>query len=182
MQIFQLAKTGSVLVDVGADTGYFSLLWCGANPTGRAIAYEASKRNLAKMKVNIHENKLGARINLVPKAVGNRSGSVAFDDGPIEQTRWGGISVEAYSGTSQVPIVRLDDEFKNLHIDVLKLDVEGADTWVLFGCEALLKKRSVSSFSSSIMRACRDSGLQKERHRLSLILSATLALRVGKTE
>ena len=28
-------------------------------------------------------------------------------------------------------------------IDVLKIDVEGADTWVLYGCEQLLKQKAI---------------------------------------
>ena len=42
-----------------------------------------------------------------------------------------------------MPIVRLDLELANSKIDVLKIDVEGADTWVLFGCEELLRKQQI---------------------------------------
>ena len=42
-----------------------------------------------------------------------------------------------------VPVTRLDDEFPNETIDVLKVDTEGADTWVLLGCDRLLKDRRV---------------------------------------
>ena len=40
--------------------------------------------------------------------------------------------------------MRLDEELSETKIDVLKIDVEGADTLVLLGCERLLKARRIS--------------------------------------
>ena len=40
-------------------------------------------------------------------------------------------------------MVRLDEELPDIDIDVLKIDVEGADTWVLFGCEQLLREKRI---------------------------------------
>lgn len=47
-KIVNLGKTsdrGGLLVDVGANLGYFSLLWLGADERNEAIAIEASPRN-----------------------------------------------------------------------------------------------------------------------------------------
>ena len=72
-------------------------------------------------------------------------GTITFDAGPAEQTGWGGISSTVSSTTIDVPLVRLDHELPDSPIDVLKIDVEGADTWVLLGCEALLKKKRIGT-------------------------------------
>jgi hypothetical protein len=40
-------------------------------------------------------------------------------------------------------MVRLDHALPDQTIDVLKIDVEGADTWVLQGCETLLEQKRV---------------------------------------
>ena len=45
-RIVHLARQGTVFVDVGANMGYFSLLWAGINPSGRVIAFEAAPRNI----------------------------------------------------------------------------------------------------------------------------------------
>ena len=143
--IVQLARKGSVFVDVGANMGYFSLLWAGVNPSGRVTAFEASPRNIALIENNISRNHLSNRITLVPKAAGNHSGTITFDAGPADQTGWGGISSTVSPTTIDVPLVRLDQELPDSPIDVLKIDIEGADTWVLLGCEALLKKKRIGT-------------------------------------
>jgi FkbM family methyltransferase len=142
-RIVRLAKAGKILVDVGANMGYFSLLWAGVNPLGKVIAYEAARRNILLLNNNLIENRMSDRINVVSKAVADRTGIIDFDEGPPDQTGWGGISTKPSSRTCSVPLVRLDNELGDSFIDVLKIDVEGADTLVLFGCEELLKKKRI---------------------------------------
>jgi hypothetical protein len=45
-RIVALARSGRTLVDVGADMGYFTLLWCAAHPRATAFAFQAAPRNL----------------------------------------------------------------------------------------------------------------------------------------
>ncbi len=142
-RLAQLSKEGGLLVDVGANMGYFSLLWVVGSPTARAIAFEASPRNISMMESNIERNGLKDRIMLVPKAVGKASGFIDFDLGPVHETGWGGIASPQSARTISVPLVRLDQELLRKNIDVLKIDVEGADTWVLYGCEQLLKEKRI---------------------------------------
>lgn len=142
-EIARLSCDGNLLVDVGANMGYFSLLWAGLNSRGRAIAFEAAPRNIKLIEHNIAQNGLADRITLVPKAAGHKTGTVHFNIGPIDQTGWGGISNDTSANNVEVPLVRLDEELPDAMIDVLKIDVEGADTWVLYGCEKLLKKRQI---------------------------------------
>ncbi len=143
--IAHLARKGSLFVDAGANMGYFSLLWAGANSSARAIAFEAVPRNVSLIENNLLQNHLSDRVTVVPKAAGKESCVIAFDTGPVEQTGWGGIASVATPGTIEVPLVRLDQELPDAPIDVLKIDVEGADTWVLFGCEALLRKKRIGA-------------------------------------
>ena len=142
-EIAKLSRTASLFVDVGANMGYFSLLWAGLNPDGRVIAFEASPRIAGLLQNNVAQNGLADRIQCVPKAAGQKKGVAHFDVGPVEQSGWGGITNEASSANIEVPLVRLDEELPDAEIDVLKIDVDGADTWVLYGCEQLLKKRKI---------------------------------------
>ncbi len=135
---------GGLFVDVGANMGYFSLLWAGCG-SGKVVAFEAAPRNIRLFENNVERNGLRDRIALVAKAAGNRSGTVTFEAGPVEQTGWGGIAAAESATAITVPMVRLDEELPDAKIDVLKIDVEGADTWVLFGCEALLKARKIDT-------------------------------------
>jgi FkbM family methyltransferase len=142
-RITHRAAARGLLVDVGANMGYFSLLWTGLNESNRAVAFEPSPRNIKLFENNINKNGLQDRITLIHKALADRSGSISFDIGPPEQTGWGGISDIASKTSITVPLTRLDEELPDVDIAVLKIDVEGADTKVLFGCEALLKRQQV---------------------------------------
>jgi FkbM family methyltransferase len=141
--IAQHAAKGGLLVDVGANMGYFSLLWAGLNRSNKVVAFEASPRNVELLRNNVKKNHLEDRIAVVPKAAGDHAGAVPFEAGAVEQTGWGGISAGSSATSISVPMARLDDYLPDTQIDVLKIDTEGADTLVLFGCENLLKNRKI---------------------------------------
>lgn len=139
-RIANLARTARSFVDVGANMGYFSLLWTAASSEHRVVAFEASERNVRLLAANMAANSLDPRVRVVPKAVSDSAGTVSFDAGPDGQTGWGGI---AAGGGATVPSVRLDEELSGERIDVLKIDVEGADALVIRGCEKLLAARRI---------------------------------------
>jgi FkbM family methyltransferase len=142
-QIAHRAAAGGLLVDVGANMGYFSLLWTGINASNRAVAFEPSPRNIRLLDNNAVKNSLQDRITLMPKAVGSHCGSITFDVGPVQQTGWGEISAAESETNITVPITRLDEEMPEAEIAVLKIDVQGTDTQVLFGSENLLKQKRI---------------------------------------
>ena len=142
-EIARLARKGGLFVDVGANMGYFSLLWAGISPLGQVIAYEAAPRNIEILQNNIARNSLCQKISLVCKAAGAHDGQVAFELGPHDQTGWGGISRVSTATTIGIPLVRLDGELSGKTVEVLKIDAEGSDTTVLLGCEGLLKNKKV---------------------------------------
>lgn len=135
---------GGLLVDVGANYGYYAILWCAQNPGNRCIAFEASPLVLPHLKENIRRNKLTERVHIIECAASRASGTVHFDTGPSDQTGWGGIS-NASGGENlvEVPAVRLDAVIDVPEIAMLKIDCEGADFWVLQGAEELLCARRV---------------------------------------
>lgn len=142
-RIVEHAARGGLFVDVGANMGYFSLLWAGVSRSGRAVAFEAAPRNIELFQNNVTMNRLEDRITLVPKAAGDHAGTIMFNAGPPDQTGWGGISRNPSPNAITLPLVRLDEQLPDTYVDVLKIDVEGADTLVLFGCERLLKRRRI---------------------------------------
>lgn len=156
--IVKLAKSGGLLVDVGANYGYFSLLWAGTNPTNRVIAFEASPLNQPSLIHNIALNGFISRIDVRSEAVGEKKGTLKFSLGGDGQTGWGGFAVSQDSNSVDVSVVTLDDSIpENAQISILKIDVEGADTWVLYGAERLFKERRVKNvfFEHNIERMSR---------------------------
>jgi FkbM family methyltransferase len=140
------AHSGGLLLDVGANYGYFSLLWAAASPRNRVISFEASPRNHAALRKNIISNGFESRIELREVAVGQRPGKQPFSVGCEEQTGWGGFCDTKDEATVQVPVVTLDSSISDREVvEVLKIDVEGADTWVLYGAQKLLQSKRIKN-------------------------------------
>jgi FkbM family methyltransferase len=138
------ARRGGMLVDVGANYGYFTLLWLAGAKPNRAMVFEASPQNYSTLRENITRNHCGGRVKVHEVAVGRECGSARFLLGEHGQTGWGGLSVAKRASEIVVPVTTLDAALgDDAIVDVLKIDVEGADTWVLQGAKNLLRKRRV---------------------------------------
>jgi len=152
--IRQSALEGGLFVDVGANMGYFSLLWASARPDNRVVAVEASPRVVALLSNNIARNGYEESVRIIPKAVSDRAGTIRFATGPEDQTGWGGILPDGPDGI-EVPAIRLDEELAGQDIAVLKIDIEGADALALKGAEGLLREKRIGRifFESNPSRA-----------------------------
>jgi hypothetical protein len=89
-RVLELARRGGTLIDVGANLGYFPLLWAAARPDNKCVAFEASPRNIDLLRRNVARNGLGDRIAVIPHAAGAAPGRLRFDVGHDSQTGWGG--------------------------------------------------------------------------------------------
>jgi FkbM family methyltransferase len=143
-RVSHLAQAGGTLVEVGANLGYFALLWVAANPKNKCIAFEASPRNIDILRRNIQANGFESQVELHPVAAGAAAGKLRFDSGPIEQTGWGGFAPAGSSAGIDVDVVRVDEVVQGTNpIALLKVDIEGADAWAIMGCERLLRARAI---------------------------------------
>ena len=143
-RVVELARIGGTMVEVGANLGYFTLLWTATNPTNACFALEPSPRNIEILQRNVARNGLASRVQIVPRAAGATRGRLKFDIGPEDQTGWGGFTADPGSRTIDVDVVRIDEFIgPTTAIALLKIDTEGADTWALEGCAGLLKARRV---------------------------------------
>src|ERR1700733_5515721 len=139
------ASHGGMFVDVGANLGYFTLLWMAGGSSNRCVAIEASPRNAQLLRQNVKKNGCDDRVKVIAAAAGDARGQRKFDPGPKEQTGWGGLAGDAASDNAiEVGVQRLDEIFDlSERIALLKIDVEGADTLVLMGCEKLLQEKRI---------------------------------------
>jgi FkbM family methyltransferase len=140
--IADLARPGMVALDVGADIGYYTLqLSRLVGPTGQVVAFEPIPKARERLEHNITTN---GRTNIVVSelALGNQEGTVYLED-PFKKSRLNLNKTTAGEGDIKVTIRRLDDlagEMKLSSVDLVKIDVEGAEHEVLRGMEQLLKR------------------------------------------
>ena len=138
------AQRGGLLVDVGANYGYFTLLWLAGAARNRALIFEASPANHAALCGNIERNHCDDRVEIHKAAAGRESGTARFSLGEPGQTGWGGIATREGAAETVVPMTTLDETIAaDVIVDVLKIDVEGADTWVLQGAKKLLSEKRI---------------------------------------
>ena len=128
-------KPGSVVFDVGAQAGFYTLLASRlAGPTGTVLAIEPLPRNLGHLREHVARNG-AANVTIVPAAAADRPGTAAFR---TEETGYMGRL--APDGELSVPVLTLDDLAATHAVrpDVVKLDVEGGEAEVLHGAHRIL--------------------------------------------
>jgi FkbM family methyltransferase len=143
---------GQVFVDVGANVGYYSLLAAQlVGPRGRVVAFEPNVRVRARLEDHVRWNRVGDIVTVVGAALADvRDG--ALDLFVPERDEESGIAslhrtplLEGKGATAmRVPSQRLDDwlEGSSLpRINVMKIDVEGAEARVLEGMRRTLLSR-----------------------------------------
>jgi FkbM family methyltransferase len=142
VRIFQeWLRPGMVVVDVGAHVGYYTVISAqGVGPTGRVVAFEPEPENRQLLRRNIAANRCG-NVEVVPKAVMNQPGSVTLWlasgnlGGHRTTSSWAGERSLAVEATS------LDAFFAReaVALDIVKIDVEGAEWQVWQGMQGLLR-------------------------------------------
>jgi len=138
----QLLQPGMLVVDIGAHVGYFSLLAAELVGSGGTVyAFEPEPNNHALLKKNIELNSY-SNIHAIRKAVSNKCGSTqlflsALDSGSHSIYA---AAARGVTGNSLVSTTTLDAFLKGQgwpSVDLVKIDVEGAELTVLEGMESL---------------------------------------------
>ena len=129
-----LVAPGATVVDVGANIGYYALLFAQlAGARGRVIAFEPEPDNLVELRLNVEANGL-ANAEVRPQAVGSAAGVVAFARGIN-----GGVQAAGAADTVEVPMVALDEALQG-RVDAIKIDVEGYEGEVLAGARGIIER------------------------------------------
>jgi FkbM family methyltransferase len=167
-----LLAPGAVFVDVGANIGWFTLLAAAqVGAEGRVHAFEARTDNVALLRRSLADNGF-AHVDVHPCAVSDRPGSLAF----FASGTWysnGRIVGDDEPGSEQlprVPAVTLDEALADApRVDVIKMDIEGAEAKALAGMGALLRRHRpvlLTEFSPDLLRI--SSGVEPEAYLAAL--------------
>jgi FkbM family methyltransferase len=147
---------GATIWDAGAHIGYHSLSFAAlVGPSGSVVAFEPNPHNIERFQHHLERNKdLKERITLMSCALGNMDGEADFVfSGCIDSGRSSGSHLK----TSYVPLepqsYRAFDQKKvSVHTadellrtnrapapSIIKIDVEGAESFLLAGAQHLLR-------------------------------------------
>jgi FkbM family methyltransferase len=138
---FHTSHAAPRIFDCGANVGLASLFYKRLYPDARISAFEADPALAAILRENLTRND-AADVDVQPAAVWTANGTVTFrsegaDSGTIES-----LAGEMAGRSMEVSAVRLADWLAREPepVDMLKLDIEGAEVSVLNDCHEQLHK------------------------------------------
>jgi FkbM family methyltransferase len=127
-----------VVVDIGANIGFYSLLAASRiGEKGRVLAFEPGSDNCTLLKMSLAANNFH-NVTLHNVAVADLDGVVGFvlggSNGSINRDNPNALPF-------QVPAVKLDTLLRDEpRIDLVKMDIEGAEGLALAGMQQLLTR------------------------------------------
>jgi FkbM family methyltransferase len=165
--ITRLVPRGGTFFDVGANIGLITLSVAVRRPDVSIHAFEPDSENAARWRSN-HELNVAPRAVLHPSALGASNGTVAVFPG--NESGWTYVASAEDESVPRAPMTTLDT-FAEQHgineIDVLKLDVEGYEPFVLEGARRILRQARIDF----IICEMNDPLLARSGHRRTDIVS-----------
>jgi len=134
----RLAARASLTLDIGANTGFYTLLAAGANPSGRVIAFEPVPRIYARLCDNIELNGWDHRCEARQQAMSRSSGEMTLHVPDQDVPTSASLNPDGYRGQAgkqiQVTVTTMDDAVpEDQRVDLIKIDVEGFEHDALAG-------------------------------------------------
>lgn len=150
-------QPGTVLWDVGANLGLYTLYAALRHPEVTVYAFEPSVFNLELLARNVVLNGLEERVTIVPLPLNDTSGTGALN---MSMTAWGGAMstfgrTHGHDGQAleavfsyRVPSCTLDEVSSFFRIpqpEALKMDVDGIEHWILKGGKETLRSPNLKT-------------------------------------
>jgi FkbM family methyltransferase len=163
--IYDYLEKDDIFIDVGANIGAHSLMAASKIKTGKIFSFEPSLKALKYLKENIQINNLTKVITVIDKVVSNKTGYEKFIMGKHSEVDhiggWNNLSQD----TNIIPSITLDKFFKIQkisYVDLVKIDVEGAELKVLEGLKDYLARGKVGAIIFEINSNCVTYGYNSE--------------------
>lgn len=139
----KLAKPGTLVLDVGANIGFFSITLARLSGIS-LLAFEPDRQNFQSLGKSIAEYALGSRIYPYMIALSDTTGTGSLYLSDLAPTDHKLINTRS-SRSIEIALARLDDFFSQ-HVDLaktpvslIKIDVQGAELLVLRGMHQTLR-------------------------------------------
>jgi len=171
-------KRGDVVLDIGANIGYYTLI--AAQPVGengKIFAFEPDPANFALLQQNVkafgYQN-----IIVVQNAVTSKTGKLKLYLAKDSKADHRIYDSQGDREFIYVEVVKLDDYFKNFDgkIDIIKMDIQGAEMGAIEGMRLLLhKNKELKLFTEFWPSGLKQFGVEPEEYlRLLIELNFTL--------
>ena len=135
-------QRGGVVVDVGANIGYMTLVAARAvGPAGTVVAIEPHPDNVALLRENVRRTGVADRVRVIAAAAWSAPGTVQLAEARENTGDHRVNTKQAERRLLDIPAVVLDEVIApDLHVDLIKLDTQATELAVLTGARALLAR------------------------------------------
>jgi FkbM family methyltransferase len=140
-------KNDSIVIDVGANHGLFSLLAASLSSKGRIYAFEPVTEAFSHLQKNVEDI---LSITTIQAALGNVNGNnkVFFDRNNLANSTLMNTGIyrdhkEIFNGFEEIKVYKLDSFVKHNEISkisFIKIDAEGSELEILKGAKECIKK------------------------------------------
>jgi FkbM family methyltransferase len=143
--LFKIVKPEFVVFDIGANIGLLTLNFGRICHQGRVVAFEPDSRNFESLEYNLTLNGF-MNIQLHKLALGSRQESrvlyklIDSNPGANRILRDEHLNEYAHEKVNVVTLDRMVEELSAQRLDLLKIDVEGFEMFVLQGAEESIRK------------------------------------------
>jgi FkbM family methyltransferase len=141
----ELCPRAKRFIDIGANTGVYTLLACAVNPTVEVLAFEPVPHIYERLCWNVNLNGWRHRCRLRNEAVSDQVGSLPLHVPHSDLPTSASLNVHGFRGISgeliQVPVTTIDSVLSEPNrVDLVKIDVEGFEAEVLQGMNLVLAR------------------------------------------
>lgn len=138
-----LAREARIVLDIGANTGLYTLLACTTCSHSRIIAFEPVPRIHRRLVRQIELNSWQHRCTLLQAAASNLDGEARFHVPWGDLPKSASLCLEGFRNIAgemiKVPVRRADSVVPDQGcVDLVKIDVEGFEPEVLEGMEGIM--------------------------------------------
>ena len=141
---FRISKLAKNILDIGAYSAIYSITAGLANPDANVYAFEPNPEIFALAKHNIESNNLSSSILLLPLALSNQ---VGIENLYFNISGWESATASLSNRSDkyiEVEVSTIDLIFRDIQIDLIKIDVEGFEGKVFSGgLNTLLKSHPI---------------------------------------
>lgn len=135
-------ENNAVVLDVGANFGYLSLVWAKSiAQNGKVLSFEPNLNVYNSFRNSIRANSLESSIELNNLAVGKKDGTIELF---LSSTTSNTLQTNTQdNGSTQIEMVSLDSFLKRNGIDrcdLVKIDVDGIELDILMGATHLMER------------------------------------------
>ena len=136
--ILSLVKPDTVMLDIGANIGFYSIRVAQKATSGRVIAFEPDPGNYAMLHKNLALNNL-MNVTTFNIALSDKNDTLRLYKHPFNVGDYRLYDDGDFVEYINVPALRIDDVV-DVQVDLIKIDVQGYEYFVLKGGRNLLAR------------------------------------------